>query len=229
MTQIVLDNITVKFPIFKSQKADIRYWKDLIFKSGRPDSFNALNEISLTFSSGDRIAVVGENGAGKSTLLRVLSRILPPTSGELIIDGSVFSLVTNAALIGEASCRQNIILNGLYMGFEQQQLNDYVNCVESIAQLGDFIQSPLANLSTGMRSRLMVAMIPNSKADILIMDEWIGTADRKVLEHGSGLLAEQIENSKIFIIASHRNEILERFCNKRLELVAGKVASYGDY
>ena len=196
---------------------------------GNRDYFSALDNLDLTFSTGDKVAVVGENGAGKSTLLRVLSGMLPPSSGELVVDGSVFSMVTNAALVSDATCRQNIILNGLYMGLDQQELNEYVNAVEAVAHLGDFIQSPLASLSTGMRSRLMVAMIPDAKADILIMDEWIGTADKKVLEYGSGLLARQIENCEIFIIASHRNDILERFCNKKLELASGKVQYFGDY
>ena len=223
MSSVKVKGVGVKLPIF-SETRKPNLFRQMLGIRSNVSEFYALKDIDLSISSSDRVAVIGENGAGKTTLLRVLAGLLPPDEGEVKTVGKVFpSLRPAQGLIPKATCIQNMILQGLGYNLEGQALERYVSEVSKFSGLGDFLNSPLASLSQGMKSKFAVSTLKSLEPDILIMDEWIGTADLSVTRDKSGLLSELIEKSEIFVIASHRQGIVKSTCNRALVLAGGRL------
>lgn len=228
MSFVKLSNVSVAFPRFQT-KANSTFFSKMIGRGVVRKDFYALNDISLSFNEGDRVALLGDNGSGKSTLLKVLSGALPPSSGGVEIEGEVFPALTSAPnILYKATCEQNIILQGLSFGLSGAMLANYVECVGEFSELGDFLNSPYSSLSAGMKSRFAVSTLHTLKPELLFMDEWVGAADKKVLEKNNGLLSSMIKDCEIFVLASHRKELVRDFCNKAVVLKSGKVVFEGD-
>lgn len=188
----------------------------------------ALKNINLNFKHGDRIGLVGQNGSGKSTLLKLCSGALSVQSGSIEIDGRVsaqFSL--GAGIRGALSGRRNAELKCLYMGTPQRTIAARVEDVKELSGLGGYFELPVSSYSAGMRSRLVMSMIRLVKADILIMDEWIGTADGAVNKAIGRLQSELIESSSLLVLASHAERVLKQWVSTVVWLDGGEVRAIG--
>lgn len=227
MSSLSLVDVSVKFSIYGGASRVRSFFSDVFRFNRVKQDFWALKDVSFTLEKGDRLAVIGGNGAGKSTLLKVVAGILPPTNGSLDVVGIVNSaILASDGLYFEATCLQNIYLKAASQGLTRTQTERYCKEVIEIADMGKFINSRLKTLSTGMRARLIVAMQIGMKPNILVMDEWIGTADRKVVD--SGTLSDLVNSTDIFVLASHRAAIIKEHCNKGLYLENGIVRYFGD-
>lgn len=228
MSSLVLKGISVTFPIYRARPGITLFQKMVGRGTDRRDFF-ALDDVSLELNDGDKLGILGKNGSGKSTLLKVMAGVLPPSSGTIAVDGDVFPALTAAPnVLYNATCEQNIVLHGLLFGKRGDELKDYVSNVGQFSELGDFLNSPFVTLSAGMKSRFSVATLNYVDPQLLFMDEWIGAADKKVLAKNNGLLAELVNRSDIFAIASHRPDIVRNYCNKALVLEQGKIMYLGD-
>jgi len=228
MSHVILDKVSVKFTKYKSQKSSSMLSK-MLGVSVTKEDFYVLNDLSFEVKRGDRVGLLGRNGSGKTTLLRLMAGVLPPTCGALDVVGRVFPALTAAPGIQpQATCLQNIILQGLSYGLKAEALKAYVDEVSIFSDLGDFLNSPYSALSAGMKGRFAVATLNYVQPELLFMDEWIGAADKKVLQKNQGLLAELVKSSEIFVMASHRRDIIEEHCNKAIVMDGGKMMFYGD-
>lgn len=214
---LTLENITVEFSNFQRSKNDDK------------KIFKALDGISFKLDRGDRLALIGKNGSGKSTLLKVMAGVLPPDEGRVIAEGKIFpALRPSPGLFMQASCFDNVKLQGLFYGFRGLALKKYIESVVEFAELGDFLFTPVELLSAGMRGRLHVATLSNVNPEILIMDEWIGVSDEKVLRKNDSLLKSLVSTSEVFVLASHRKRLVNDFCNKAAVFDSGKLMFLGD-
>lgn len=214
MSSLVLTNVGVKFPLRTSGKIGFREkFKD----------FSALENINLHLASEDRVALLGRNGAGKTTLLKVMAGILPPTEGSVEVHGRLnVALTMSLGLLNQASCIENIRLAGYYRGLAGKKLNEFQDEVVDRADLRKFMYQPLSTLSKGMRSKLVVAVALVARSEILIFDEWIGAIDRQQML-GQNALAAAIKDSDIFVVATHKLGIVEKYCNRCLILEQGSI------
>lgn len=195
----------------------------------RKTKLMALENLNFILEPGDKVGVLGNNGAGKSTLLKILSGVLRPSHGLINSRGAKISLLDlNTDIIPQASCIQNIHLRGYSLGLKRSEIIDFEKYARANADLEKFIHSPVSVLSTGMKTRLLVSMIGYHESDILIMDEWIGTADTSFYEKSTSVLNRLVERSEIFILASHNRRIIEQLCNKVLVLSKGKLIYIGN-
>lgn len=225
-TVIALENVSVKLP-YKGQGNSL--FKKKLFSANSENSnyLEILKDINLELKVGDKVGLVGNNGAGKTTLLRVLATVLPPTSGSVNLYGKVLPLLnSNFQIMPELTCRQNIKLIGLRNKLQGEKLEEYMSEVLHISALEKFIDSPVRILSAGMKNRLVLSLLYGDQSDIVVMDEWIGASDQKVLERKEGLLRDLIHNSKVFILASHREKIIAEHCNKVIKMENGQIASF---
>lgn len=223
MSHIQLHKVSVQFPIYRNNE-NATFLQKMIGTGVTKSTFYALKDLNISFQDGDRVALLGKNGSGKSTLLNVLAGLLPPSSGSIDVQGEVFPALTAApGIVREATCAQNIILQGLSYGLSGQALRDYVTEVGEYSDLGDFLNSPYSSLSAGMRSRFAVSTLCQAKPELLFMDEWVGASDKKVLEKNKGLLSSVVANSHIFVLASHRKELVKDHCNRALVLREGEL------
>lgn len=178
-----------------------------------------LRNISFSLTHGDKLGVVGVNGAGKSTLLRVLAGIYKPTSGTVRVSGKVGTLFDiNLGFHQEGTGYENIYLRGLLMGLTVAEVKQKIAGIAEFTELGAHLGKPYKTYSQGMRLRLAVAVSTLMEPDVLIVDEWIGSGDKVFRAKVTERLNSLIGKSKVLIVASHNESLVNSLCNKILTL-----------
>ncbi len=194
----------------------------------RISTIRALEDISFEFSEGDRIGLVGHNGSGKSTLLKAMAGIYTPTQGKLSVLGRVVSTLNiTLGFDMEATGFENIIIRGLLMGMRRKEIEQKIDDIISFTNLENYIHLPVRTYSSGMMSRLAFTIVTSAPTDILLMDEILGTGDAGFLEKANQRLTQFIDQSRIFVLASHSDEVINNFCNKAILLEKGKLIDFG--
>jgi len=234
MVSITVDNLSLVYRLrqpWSLSRLDRRLpgKQTRISAKGRHSFVTALDGVSLSLKSGDRLGLVGTNGTGKTTLLKVLYGIYEPTGGRVAIEGRVDALFNiNIGFRREATGRRNIELRGLINGWSWQEIEEHMQSIIDFSELGDFIDLPLKTYSQGMAARLAFSVAVALEPEILLMDEWIGAGDQKFQEKAGMRMDELAEKAGIIVLASHNNSLLKRTCNKILKLEGGRVAAFYD-
>jgi ABC-type polysaccharide/polyol phosphate transport system ATPase subunit len=236
MAHVELQNVTVEMPIYhastRSLKNRLMGHMNLGGRIGHDASnricVKAIENVSLTFEHGDRIALLGANGAGKSTLLRVIAGIYEPMRGSVWCEGRIAPLFDIAlGLDRESTGYDNIFLRGMLLGMTPTEIRERRDTIAAFAELGDYLAMPMRTYSTGMALRLAFAVSTHVNADILLMDEWIGAGDAAFIAKAQCRLAELLEGAAILVLASHTEDIVRRICNKAVLLRHGRIAHVG--
>lgn len=195
--------------------------------SGRSQHVTALDGVSFSLEGGDRLGLVGPNGAGKTTLLKVLYGIFEPTSGSVEVNGRADALFNiSLGFRQEATGRRNIELRGLINGWNPREIQARMDEVIEFSELGDFIDMPFKAYSQGMAARLAFSIATTLEPQILLMDEWIGAGDPSFQEKAKSRMNVLAEKAGIIVLASHSHALLQRTCNKILELERGRVKAF---
>jgi ABC-2 type transport system ATP-binding protein/lipopolysaccharide transport system ATP-binding protein len=235
MAHISIEGLSVEFAVFGSRARSL---KNTIMAqatggrvmSGARDivSVRAIDNLNLEIRHGDRIGLVGHNGSGKTTLLRVLAGIYKPNAGKITIHGKVGTLLDPSAGIDyEATGIENIYLRGRLLGMNKQQIEEQISDIADFTDLGDFLQLPMKTYSAGMAARLTFAISTSLQNDILLIDEGIGAGDAAFQEKAHKRIERFFDQTSIVLLASHSEDLLRRFCNRRLVMEHGQVASDG--
>ena len=233
MTHIRMNNVSVDFPIYNTTGRSLKNQLMQAATGGRMGSneqgrvvVRALQSISLEFKEGDRVGVVGHNGAGKSTLLRVISGVYEPIEGCLEVQGKITTMIDlSLGMDGEATGIENIYLRGALLGFNPRWLSSKISDIVDFAGLGDFIRMPLRTYSTGMQMRLAFSIATLVQPEIILMDEWLTVGDADFKEKAQQRLHEIVQKSSILIIATHSPELVEKVCNRTIQLDRGNLIS----
>lgn len=184
----------------------------------------ALQNITLSLRTGDRVALIGGNGAGKSTLLRVLAGILEPSTGEIDISGRVSSLLDlSMGMDPEATGYENIIMRSVFLGSTFAEGKACISEIEAFSELGDYLQLPMRTYSSGMSLRLSFAIATAVQPKILVLDELISAGDAAFAAKANARLQEVLSNLEILILATHNMETARNMCNRGLVLDHGRV------
>jgi ABC-type polysaccharide/polyol phosphate transport system ATPase subunit len=233
---IVFENVGVEFPIYGSQRSLRKVLVEkaaggLVQHRGRKKDHvivQALRDVSLVLNDGDRLALVGHNGSGKSTLLRVMAGIYQPVFGRVLIDGHVTPLFeAMPGFDGEDSGYDNIITAGLLFGMSRQQIESKIPDIEEFSELGEYLSLPGRTYSAGMVTRLGFAFATAIDADILLLDEGIGTGDTRFAERAAERMQKFVGRSRILVLASHSNDLIRSMCNKAVLFNEGKIVATG--
>jgi ABC-2 type transport system ATP-binding protein/lipopolysaccharide transport system ATP-binding protein len=234
MASISLRNVTVDFPIYnargRSLKANVlgRVGGRIGGQGGDIVTVEALRGINLELRPGDRLALVGHNGAGKSTLLRVLAGAYEPSYGVAEIQGKVSSLLDmTMGMDPELTGRENIVLRGIFLGMTFREITDLAPSIEEFSELGGFVDLPMRTYSSGMTLRLAFAVSTAVQPDILLLDEMISVGDADFANKARERIEQVMENSRIFVLASHDPKMLQRYCNKGILLREGQIVAAG--
>ncbi len=171
---------------------------------------------------------MGPNGAGKSTLLRVLAGIHEPITGSVESSGRISPLFDiGLGMDDEATGYENIVLRGMLLGYSRSEIKTRVPEVAEFSELGEYLSLPIRSYSDGMKLRLAFSICTAFDPEILLMDEGILAGDAHFITKASRRLEEYIGQSSIFVLASHADDIIERFCDKAALLLAGGLVAYG--
>ena len=193
------------------------------------NSFLALKGVSFNVEKGDVLGIVGLNGSGKSTMLKIISGIMKPTTGSVIVNGTISPLIElGAGFDADLTARENIYLNGSILGHSKEFMDSVFDDVVDFSELEEFLGTPTKNFSSGMQARLGFAIATVVRPDILIVDEVLSVGDYKFQQKCENRIREMMANGTTVIIVSHSNDLIENLCTKALWLEKGKVVEYGD-
>ena len=231
MIKIKLEKVSLHYPLlsngdrrFKNKLIEI-FAGSVINKKIKNNNVIALDEITLEINHGDRVAITGGNGSGKSTLLKLLAGIYPITSGNAKITGSVLSLLDlSMGIEQDATGIENIeLLSSIYKDKLDCDVGEIIKRVHVFSELGDFINLPVKTYSTGMRMRLLFSFVLCLKSDILLMDEWLSVGDEKFNQKSLSAIDEMHKKFKIIIMATHSRDVVNKYSNREIHLINGKI------
>jgi lipopolysaccharide transport system ATP-binding protein len=226
-TIIQLENASVKYRVPQEQIGTFKeYVIRLLEGKVKQRTFNALHQVNLNINRGEVFGLIGHNGAGKSTLLKLVSRVIRPTTGRVVVKGHVAPLLeVGAGFHPELTGRENVYLNGAMLGFSREEMREKFPRIVEFSELGDFIDAPLRTFSSGMTARLGFAVATDSQPDILIVDEILSVGD-EAFQHKSyeRILSIKAQGATILLV-SHSMDMIESICQRAAWLHRGQILS----
>ncbi len=229
-TVLSVDHVGMKFNLASEKVDDL---KDYIIKALRHQlmykEFWALKDVTFNVDKGDRVGVLGLNGAGKSTLLKCVAGVLKPTEGNITTKGVIVPLLElGAGFDKQYTGAENIYLYGAMLGYSKAFINEKFDEIVKFSELGDFINVPVKNYSSGMKSRLGFAIATIVEPDILILDEVLSVGDAKFRKKSEKKIKSMIEKNVTVLFVSHSIDQVRSICNKAILLEAGHLVASGD-
>jgi len=190
---------------------------------------DAIKNISFEIPHGTVLGVVGHNGAGKSTLLRAIAGIMPPSSGEIIVNGDVSALLSLAAGFNSSlSAPENVLLAGLAAGMTRDEILERVDEIIAFAEIEDFRDMPVKTYSSGMASRLAFSAAVHMKPDILLIDEALSAGDARFKVKAQKKMRELMETARTMVVVSHGSNTIKDLCSDAIWLDHGNLMMHGD-
>lgn len=190
--------------------------------------FWALTDVSFELEEGDRLGILGFNGAGKSTLLKTIAGVLKPTKGSVTVDGKIVPLLElGAGFDSQYTGAENIYLYGAVLGYSRDFIREKYDEIVAFSELGEFIDVPLKNYSSGMKSRLGFAIATVMEPEILILDEVLSVGDAKFKKKSEKKIRDMFDKGVTVLFVSHSLEQVKRLCNKAIILDKGKIIASG--
>ena len=229
-TAIEVDNVSMKFNLSREKVDSL---KDYIFKTIKREiqynEFWALKNGSFSVEKGDRVGILGLNGAGKSTLLKVISGVFKPTEGHVDKHGKMVPLLElGAGFDPQYTGKENIYLYGAMLGYTKKFIDSKYDEIVEFSELQKFMDVPVKNYSSGMKSRLGFSIATVVEPKILILDEVLSVGDAKFRKKSEKKIMSMFDSGVTVLFVSHSLEQVQRLCNKAMILEKGKLIAYGD-
>ena len=192
------------------------------------DEFWALKDINFTLKKGDRIGILGTNAAGTSTLLKVIAGVFKPTEGKVIRNGRIVPLLElGAGFDKEYTGRENIYLYGAVLGYSKEFIDSKFEEIVKFSGLRKFLDVPLKNYSSGMKSRLGFSIATIVEPEILILDEVLSVGDAKFRKKSEKKILSMMDKGVTVLFVSHSLAQVQRICNKAMILENGTIRNIG--
>lgn len=227
---IKVDNVSIKFNLSQEKLDSLKeYILKLVQGKVKYNEFWALQDVNFTLHKGDRIGILGLNGAGKSTLLKVIAGVYKPTTGKVTRKGVLAPLLElGAGFDKQYTARENIYLYGAVLGYSKAFIDEKFDEIVEFSELEEFLDVPLKNFSSGMKSRLGFAICTAVNPDILILDEVLSVGDAKFRKKSEKRVMDMFEEGVTVLFVSHSLAQVKRICNKAMILDHGKMLAFGD-
>lgn len=224
---IKIDCLTKSYKLYNSPAERL---KELVhpFRKCYHHDFQALNGVSFDIKKGETVGIIGKNGSGKSTLLKLITGVLTPTSGSIMVNGKVSALLElGAGFNPELTGLENIYFYGIISGLTRGEIDSKLDDILSFADIGEYVYQPVKTYSSGMFVRLAFAVVAHVDADILIVDEALSVGDAFFVQKCMRFLRAFMESGTILFV-SHDIGATVSLCNKAVWLHNGKVEVVGE-
>lgn len=190
--------------------------------------FWLFRNFDLRVEHGERLGIIGLNGAGKSTLLKIICGIYHPTLGTVSVRGRIAPLIElGAGFNPELSGTENIMLNGVLLGWPPDVMRAKIDDILDFAELEDSAGMPLKYYSTGMQMRLAFSVASDVNPEVLVIDELFSGGDARFVERARSRMERLFDSSHIVVMVSHRLELIQEMCTRTIWIDKGKVVADG--
>ncbi len=192
------------------------------------NEFWAVQDVSFEVTPGEALGIIGPNGAGKSTILKLLTRILRATAGHCVVLGRPGSLIElSAGFHPDLTGRENVFLQGAIMGMRQTEIARKFDSIVALAELDEFIDTPVKRYSSGMNARLGFSIAVHLDPDVLIIDEVLSVGDYAFQQRAFERIAEMTRREIPVVLVSHQLERVASLCSGAILLSRGRVVCRG--
>ena len=228
---IEVNNVSLCFGVRKDKIDSLKEYfiRSIKRNKEKKSRFQALKDVSFKISKEEKVGIIGYNGAGKSTLLNVITGIYPPESGEVKTYGKISPLLAlGAGFDPNYSGRENIYLNGAILGYDKQFLESKYDEIVEFSELGEFIDFPVKNYSSGMIAKLGFSIATIVEPDILIIDEVLGVGDINFRKKSSDKIRSLMDKGTTVLIVSHSIPQIRQLCDKAIWIDQGEIVEIGE-
>jgi lipopolysaccharide transport system ATP-binding protein len=223
---VLVQNVSKLYRLYR--RPSDRLWELLPGSRPRHQDFWALRDISFALENGETLGIVGPNGSGKSTLLEIVSGILQPTAGRVVARGRTAALLElGAGFNPEFTGRENVYLNGEIMGLSRMAIEKAMPSIEAFAEIGDFIERPVKEYSSGMYVRLAFATAIHVEPEVLIVDEALAVGDAVFANRCVRKFEELRERKVTVLFVSHDLGLVKQLSNRAILLLHGRIEATG--
>jgi len=226
---IQFENVSVQYRVPRGGSRSLKeHMIERVRKRLAFDEFRALREVSFTVAPGENVGVIGRNGAGKSTLFKAIARVIRPSEGRVIVQGRIAPLLElGLGMNGELTGRENVMLQGVLLGFSRAAMRDRMPQIMEFSELGDFIQAPMRTYSTGMVARLAFSVATDVDPDILLVDEALAVGDEGFRSKCLDRMAGFRRAGKTVMLVSHSLDQVRRSCTRTFWIDQGRLVADG--
>lgn len=224
---IQFNHVSKYYKLYKNEKQRLLA---MFVKRIKPKKKYAVQDVSFTINKGESVAFFGKNGAGKSTILKMITEVLYPSDGEVIINGRVSALLElKAGFDSDFTGRENIYFKGQLLGIPQDEIRALEDEIVEFADLGDHIDQKVKTYSSGMKARLGFAINANIHPEILIVDEALSVGDKAFKTKCKEKVNEILEDGDVtFLFVTHSTSTAKSFCKRGIVMKQGKLLFDGD-
>ena len=227
---VKVEHVSMEFKITKDKIDTLKEYVIRTIKRNKKEKekIRVLDDISFEVYKGDKLGILGFNGAGKSTLLKILAGIYEPTYGKITINGKVAPLLElSAGFDKNYTGKNNIYLNGAFLSMDKEFLDEKFDEIVEFSELGEFINYPVKNYSSGMRAKLGFSIATLIQPDILIVDEILSVGDIKFRKKSSEKINELMAEGVTVLLVSHSIGQIRKICDKCIWIDNGKIVMEG--
>ena len=227
---ISVQNVTMSFQLNKEKVDNLKeYVIKLITHKLEYKKFHALNNITFDVKKGEHLAILGFNGAGKSTLLKAIVGVYKPTTGKIEKCRVIAPLLElGAGFDPNYSGKENIFLYGAILGYSREYIESKYDEIVEFSELGNFINVPLKNYSSGMKARLGFSIATAVEPDVLILDEVLSVGDAKFRTKSLKKVQSMFEKGVTVLFVSHSIDQVKAICDTAILLDHGNIIAQGD-
>ena len=217
---------------YRLDRANVRTIKEATVRTLRRqrevESINALDGVSFSVARGEIFGVCGPNGAGKSTLMKVIARVLPPTTGRVIVRGRVAPMIElGSGMNPDLTARENIVIYGALLGRDPTHMRERVGAIVEWAGVEEFVDVPTRSFFSGMLARLAFGVATDIKPEVLVVDEVLSVGDKAFRAKSQTRMFELINGGSAVVVVSHSLPLLRDVATRAMWLDQGRVKMLG--
>ena len=222
---IRLENVTQRFRVIHERPDTVRELFSKIFRHRSSyHDFEAVKNVSFDVPHGQAVGIIGRNGSGKRTLLKIIAGVYRPSKGTVTVNGSLAPLIElGAGFHHELTGRENILLNGLLMGYSKRDMMERQQAIIEFADVGEFIDAPVKQYSSGMYMRLAFAVAIEVDPQILVLDEILAVGDMGFQQKCFQRIRRFRESGKTILLVTHSMAVVEEHCDRAILIDHGSI------
>ena len=226
---VKVDHVSMRFNLASEKVNSLKeYFIKTLKRQISYNSFWALNDVSFEVRRGEAVGLIGLNGSGKSTMLKIIAGVLKPTEGSAAVYGSMAPLIElGAGFDFDLTARENVFLNGAILGYSREYMQQYYDDIVEFSELGQFMDTPVKNFSSGMISRLAFGIATIGQPDLLIVDEVLSVGDFRFQNKCEERIRRMLNAGTTLLFVSHSIAQVKELCSKVVWLEHGNLRAFG--